>query len=141
MDWNALAAIGSIGSAIATFLAVLVALGLGVWPIRQEKKHRYRKANILRLQMLAQFSLVRDVLKIRMASAAGYDFDWPRSTLEVLWNQADLFEEDEYESVSRSIGRLASLRDTIVTSNEAANLEQLIDQTADTLTKHLSKKE
>ena len=66
MDWNALAGIGSIGSAIATFLAALVALALGVWPIWQERKHRYRKATILRIQMLAQFSLVRDVLKLRM---------------------------------------------------------------------------
>jgi hypothetical protein len=140
MDWNALAGIGSIGSAIATFLAALVALVLGVWPIWQERKHRYRKANILRIQMRTQFSLVRDVLNLRMTSPGAYHFDRPRDTLEILWNQADLLEDDEYESVSRSVGRLVSIRDTVVDPVEAANLKQLIDQTSDILTQHISKK-
>lgn len=140
IDWNALAGIGGIGSAIATFLAVLIALVLGVWPIWQERKHHYRKAIIIRGQILAQFSLVQDVLTLRMTSPAAYDFDKPRNTLEILWNQADLLEEDEYESVARSVGRLVSIRDTVVDPVEAANLKQLIDQTSDILTKHLSKK-
>ena len=140
MDWNALAGIGSIGSAIATLLAALVALVLGVWPIWQERKHRYRKANILRIQMRTQFSLVRDVLDLRMTSPGAYDFDSPHDILEILWNQADILEEDEYESVSRSVGRLVSIRDTVVDSAEAANLKQLIDQTSDILTQHISKK-
>lgn len=90
--------------------------------------------------MRTQFSLVRDVLDLRMTSSGGYNFDRPRDTLEILWNQADILEEDEYESVSRSVGRLVSIRDTVVDPVEAANLKQLIDQTSDILTKHLSRK-
>jgi len=102
-NWDAL-------SAISTFLAVLVALGLGLWPILNLRRKEKKQAGFVRQQVYTQLSAIQPHLASRNTSLPPVALRAIHA-LESLWAKAHLLEVEEFQALGRTVTALIPHRD------------------------------
>jgi hypothetical protein len=136
IDWNVVAALGSVASAIATITAVAVALFLALWPIQQERRRRQGNAHLVRTQLLAHLRLIRESLGPR-----SHPLDLVQreafEPLQHLWMRADLLEAEELQPLNEAVGTLLVLRNRPTVNQRQVRWAQgLINQACMVLDQH-----
>ncbi len=134
--WSAVAAIGFLAFAAATFLATSVALFLGVWPVYRERRQRREQAALVRSQLLAHLTVIRDSIAPRshpldLLQREAYE------PLQYLWVQAHLLDAEELQLLSRTNAMLLTLRNKpSINQRETRMAQDSIDRTCSVLERY-----
>lgn len=123
-------------AAAAMLIAAAVALFLGLWPIRRERRHQRAKAGILRAQLLSQLKMIETHVTPRSHPPDVIEreaFD----SLQALWMQASILEAHELRMINRCATVLMAFRNRPRVNKQLVNFVQdLIDQTRKALEQH-----
>ncbi|HJU03747.1 MAG TPA: hypothetical protein VJ692_01245 [Nitrospiraceae bacterium] len=134
--WTAVAAVGLLTFAVATFLATGVALFLSVWPVYRERRRRSEQATLVRSQLLAHLAVIRDFITPRshpldLLQREAYE------PLQYLWVQAHLLEAEELQLLSRTQTMLLTLRNKpSLNQRETRMAQDSIDRTCSVLERY-----